>query len=464
MSNSNTRRALLSSVVALVICVTMLMGTTFAWFTDTANVNVNTIQSGTLTLKLTDDAGKDVEDDTLYFVNNEGKPITGIYYWEPGCTYNLQTLTITNTGNLNLKFKVVVTGINGDAVLNKVIDWTVKCGSNTYTEGSEIKLAPLASTTFTVSGHMQESAGNEYQEKYIDGISITVYATQDTVEYDSTTDDYDENAGYLDVDVWDGTIGIAPEVVNNVATVKTAEELASVIKALNEGDTDYKNSTIMLSSNLDLNGLDWTPIIDTWPGGDGSPLTGVVFDGNGKTISNFKLIGTSENKGAYGFFGYDVGATTIKNLNFENCVIDVTTTGSHTYAGILVGKVHSNTVFENINVNNCVVKSCWQAGGIGGGCAANSVNVTCTGNVTMSIKDSEIHKGTIQCWQTNGLIYGFGVNFNNASTHTNCSSTGTLTIGGTVIEDLNLATVATGYTSGNFYGAPYYLSGVITIK
>ena len=41
---------------------------------------------------------------------------------------------------------------------------------------------------------MQETAGNEYQNLSIDGISITVYATQDTVESDSFGNDYDKNA------------------------------------------------------------------------------------------------------------------------------------------------------------------------------------------------------------------------------------------------------------------------------
>ena len=43
-----TKRALLTSVMALVMCVVMMVGTTFAWFTDTASTGVNKIQAGNL--------------------------------------------------------------------------------------------------------------------------------------------------------------------------------------------------------------------------------------------------------------------------------------------------------------------------------------------------------------------------------------------------------------------------------
>ena len=51
-SHRQTKRALLTSVMALVMCVVMLLGTTFAWFTDTATANVNTIKSGNLDVVL----------------------------------------------------------------------------------------------------------------------------------------------------------------------------------------------------------------------------------------------------------------------------------------------------------------------------------------------------------------------------------------------------------------------------
>ena len=55
----STKYALLSSVMAMVLSVAMLMGTTFAWFTDTASTAVNKIQAGTLDvgLEMSNDGG-----------------------------------------------------------------------------------------------------------------------------------------------------------------------------------------------------------------------------------------------------------------------------------------------------------------------------------------------------------------------------------------------------------------------
>ena len=53
MTNSkSTKRALFTSVLALLMCVTMLVGATFAWFTDTASTGVNKIQAGNLKMEV----------------------------------------------------------------------------------------------------------------------------------------------------------------------------------------------------------------------------------------------------------------------------------------------------------------------------------------------------------------------------------------------------------------------------
>ena len=51
-SSKSTKRALLTSVLALLMCVTMLIGATFAWFTDSASTAVNKIQAGNLKVDL----------------------------------------------------------------------------------------------------------------------------------------------------------------------------------------------------------------------------------------------------------------------------------------------------------------------------------------------------------------------------------------------------------------------------
>jgi len=194
-NRKSTKRALLGSVMAMVLCLAMLVGATFAWFTDTASTGVNKIQAGKLdvALEMKDAAGQWVsaEGKTLDFVKAADAKGEAIL-WEPGCTYTLSELRVVNNGNLALKYKVIITGINGSAKLNTVIDWTI----GDVAMGAEQHLAAGESNAFTIKGHMKESAGNEYMNESIDGIAITVVATQDTVESDSFDKDYDAGAEY----------------------------------------------------------------------------------------------------------------------------------------------------------------------------------------------------------------------------------------------------------------------------
>ena len=196
-SSKSTKRALLTSVLALLMCVTMLVGATFAWFTDTASTGVNKIQSGKLDVALemsTDGTNwESAEGKTLTFKTKDNRAADQIL-WEPGCTYELPQLRVVNKGNLALKYKIQITGIQGDAKLNEVIDWTINDVAINLTE--EHLTAGQTGTAFTIKGHMQDTAGNEYQNLTIDGIGITVYATQDTVENDSFNNQYDMNAEY----------------------------------------------------------------------------------------------------------------------------------------------------------------------------------------------------------------------------------------------------------------------------
>ena len=201
-NRKSTKRALLGSVMAMVLCMAMLVGATFAWFTDTASTGVNKIQAGNLdvVLEMQNADGKWVsaEGKTLDFVKAADAKGEAIL-WEPGCTYELPALRIRNNGNLALKYKVAITGINGSAKLNTVIDWTI----GDVAMGAEQHLAAGESNAFTIKGHMKESAGNEYMNESIDGIAITVVATQDTVESDSFNNTYDASATYPVVAVGD---------------------------------------------------------------------------------------------------------------------------------------------------------------------------------------------------------------------------------------------------------------------
>lgn len=212
-NRTSVKRSLFVSAIALTLTAALLIGTTFAWFTSTASTGVSSVEAGKLKVTLLKGDQELSNADVLTWQKAEGQTATAL--WEPGCTYNLEPLTIKNTGSLALKYKIVITGIKGDAELNNVIDWTV----NDTALDADHPLAVGASDTLAISGHMQETAGDTYQGKTIDGISITVVATQDTVEYDSTTKTYDKFATYPDVEVKKVTAGDSATVSAEVKDV-----------------------------------------------------------------------------------------------------------------------------------------------------------------------------------------------------------------------------------------------------
>ena len=245
MSNrKSTKRALLGSVMAMVLCLAMLVGATFAWFTDTTSTGVNKIQAGNLDVALEMKDGDNwvsAEGKTLTFKTKDNRAADQIL-WEPGCTYELPQLRVVNKGNLALKYKIQITGIQGDAKLNEVIDWTINDAAIDLTEGH--LTAGQQGDAFTIKGHMQETAGNDYQNLTIDGIGINVVATQDTVESDSSNNQYDANAEYP-VAV---TTGDELQTIVNNATAPVNVVLMNSITTNNFVIPEDKDVT------LDLNG------------------------------------------------------------------------------------------------------------------------------------------------------------------------------------------------------------------
>ena len=203
MTSKSTKRALLTSVLALLMCVTMLVGATFAWFTDTASTGVNKIVSGNLKVDIIG-ANSDSHIGTLNFTKAEGAEDEALL-WEPGCRYLTEGFRIANKGNLALKWKAQVntgtTAANeGNFDLLDVIDFYLVKGtgeSQTETPLNEFTgnlKKTETSDVYYIKGVMQTTAGNDYQGLMLDGIGITVYATQDTVENDSFGNDYDAGA------------------------------------------------------------------------------------------------------------------------------------------------------------------------------------------------------------------------------------------------------------------------------
>ena len=197
----------------MVICVSMLVGSTFAWFTDSATANINAIKSGDLDVEIVKADGSELTG-ALKWVKAAGHENETIL-WEPGCQYNLEGFKIINKGNLAFKYKVVISGLTGDSRLLEVIKFTVKIGdaAPVALEDWDGKLLPAGAertgdtqdadigetAAITIIGEMDKNAGNDYKNLTLDGIKITVYATQVGYESDSKNNTYDEGATYYPV-------------------------------------------------------------------------------------------------------------------------------------------------------------------------------------------------------------------------------------------------------------------------
>ena len=206
-SSKSTKRALVSSALAILMCVAMLIGTTFAWFTDTASTGVNKIQAGNLDIEL------QMKDNDGNWVNAEGKtlpflvegkiPAEGTQIlWEPGCTYYVPEVRVLNKGNLAVKFEYLPEALGVTGKLAEVLTFTAKTFDKEGNEDPDINIEPEvlkpgeASPAWSFGYHMLESAGNEYQNATATGMCVTVVATQATYEKDSFDDQYDKDAEY----------------------------------------------------------------------------------------------------------------------------------------------------------------------------------------------------------------------------------------------------------------------------
>ena len=317
-NRKSTKRALLGSVMAMVLCLAMLVGATFAWFTDTASTGVNKIQAGNLDVQLVDENGNSLEGKTLEFKKAANAAEGEAVLWEPGCTYELPAVYVKNNGKLALKYKVAITGINGSAKLNEVIDWTI---NDADLSADHSLSAGATSEALTIKGHMQESAGNDYMNESIDGIAITVYATQDAVESDSFNSTYDETATYPVVNVTE-----LKEALANGGVVAVTED----IKTNNSEDTAAARIVISQPTTLNLEKKIITP------------------DNMGNNNTNFCALivdaDTTINAGENG--GIDTGVNGGYGINVRNGAT-LTINGGYYYGGGTAVQVQKGTLIIN---------------------------------------------------------------------------------------------------------------------
>ena len=217
-----TKRALLTSVLSLTLCFAMLLGTTFAWFTDTVTSSGNVIQTGDLDVEMYYAAGTE-DPSTAGWKNADGVAIFNYDNWEPGYA-DAKHIKIVNAGTLAFDWMLRITSSNTVSDLAEVIDVYYFATADAYTR-SDLANARLLGTlrdvmntdknisrdvngtlladkevAFTLVLVMQEDAGNEYQNLSIGSdLSIEVFATQVSHEEDSFDNTYDNDVHSLEV-------------------------------------------------------------------------------------------------------------------------------------------------------------------------------------------------------------------------------------------------------------------------
>ena len=315
-NKKTTKRALLSSVMAIVLCLAMLIGTTFAWFTDSASTAVNKIQAGNLKIELQmkDNNGKwvNAEGKTLPFLVEGKIPAKGTQIlWEPGCTYYVPEVRVVNKGNLAVKFEYVneLLGVTGKLaeVLEPVFKTPVDANGEEVNIEPEILKPDEASPAWSFGYHMLETAGNEYQNATATGMCLTVVATQATYENDSNGNTYDENADY--------TIHVNKDNIQDYL----------------DGKYGFINGMTLVLAAGDYSKLELGRATK-YPGSNTDYYIGGVSEANKKTYDEFVTIKNSGQWSASAYYVRNMSSVTIKAAPGATVTVAGLTGGSgHVY-------------------------------------------------------------------------------------------------------------------------------------
>lgn len=229
----STKRALLLSALSLLMCVSMLIGSTYAWFTDSVVSGNNIIKAGNLDIVLE----YSTDGDTWNTVDATTKVFNDQALWEPGHR-EVVMFRVRNAGTLHLKYELLTTVIEEKGSVNvygdefKLSDYLTlealsyakeglgfdqmvdnffasrdvwfqmdefKFGENMKVNGSVQEMAPGYEHYYFVAITMPETVGNEANyatgndAPYIN-FAINLVATQYTAESDSFDNQYDKDA------------------------------------------------------------------------------------------------------------------------------------------------------------------------------------------------------------------------------------------------------------------------------
>ena len=313
------KRTTILSMLSAVLCMGAFFLAGFGLCCISASASVNTVRAGSMDIAFElsrDGRWCNAEGVTMAFCDASGVE-SDTLVWEPGCTYELPMLRICNNSELDVKYTVAISGINGDDKLNEVIDWYY------VTDDGAVELSGISGTLsagavtepFTIRGHMHENASNAYQGLTIDSICLTVAATQASnpsepgagetgVPYYAINTDTD-----LVIDERNSYIILDDEVQNILASV--SGQKITVSNATLTGETvsvmlgEYRTSSYC-EFNLEANNFNVLNLNVLNGVRNGSDLMSIATYAYGTTVLNdCVMMGTTSS--AEGYQVYDLG-------------------------------------------------------------------------------------------------------------------------------------------------------------
>lgn len=351
---SNTRRTLALSIMAICLCCVMLIGTTFAWFTDTATSGLNHIQSGSLDM----DVEYTLDGETWHPLDNATDLFGGEdAKFEPGYT-RVVAFRLTNKGNLAFKYRLSanvaeeIPGTNvfdnefklsdyletsyaynqvnqiGDILVSlafdrnsqKAIGWHKGAFDAVYSVDDSTALLPGDGHYVIMKVTMPETIGNEANAKDANSMpaihfGVNVVATQATIEPDSYDTQYDKNAAYPVVDAADlkETLKNGGNIAVNEMIAISGEDTAAARNVIAAPTTLTLSAPIVGPAGMGNNGTNFCAlIVDADTTINGGPQGGIVFDdenGDGGYAINVRNgANLVINGGTY----YDAGGTAVQ--------------------------------------------------------------------------------------------------------------------------------------------------------
>ena len=347
------KKALLSSLLTIALCLSLIAGSTFALFTseDTVNIAVN---AGTV--KMTADLA-DLRTSSLD--TPEGEFYTDGHFTAGGtATFDGGKLTLDrivpgdkvsfrvvgkNESNVNIKYRVKLACTEGEALmagLAVTVGETEYLSLSRYTTAWSGLAAGEDMPPLAVSIELPKDAGNAYQGLNA-AISITVEAVQGNAEV----------SGGEEIILWDGTADTTwYDESKTEFKLSNEEQFAGLASLVNSGKS-FEGKTIRLESDLDLMAYDENDEPLSFPpiGNSSHPFKG-TFDGNGYAVENVYQSGWAfgyewGSYGSIGLFGALEDAT-VKNVTIENaeCFVEGGDVGG------IAGSAEGNCVFENITI------------------------------------------------------------------------------------------------------------------